>query len=71
MEFDFGRRQKLSFSPHSPDQLLDLSGLIHQIPGVSSQGKAAEKLNTPITLSSVDVWNIWSYSFTHPHGVES
>jgi hypothetical protein len=69
MEFDFGHRQKLSFSPHSPDPLLDLSGLIHQIPGVPSWGKAAKQLNTPITLSSVDVRNIWSYSSTHPYGV--
>jgi hypothetical protein len=49
MELDFGQRQELSFSPQSPDQLPDLSGRIHQIPGVSSWGKAAEELNTPIT----------------------
>jgi len=48
MELDFGHRQKISFSPKSPDKLLDLLGRIHQIPGVSSRGKAAEELNTPI-----------------------
>jgi len=49
IELDFGHRRKLSFSPQSPDQLLNLLGRIHQIPGVSSRGKAAEELNTPIT----------------------
>jgi len=49
MDFDFGHGQELSFSPQSPDQLPNLSGRIHQIPGVSSRGKAAEELNTPIT----------------------
>jgi len=49
MGFDLGHRQELSFSPQSPDQLSDLSGRLHQIPGVFSRGKAAEELNTPIT----------------------
>ena len=48
MELDFENRQKLSFSPQTPDQLLDLLGRIHQIPGMSSRGKAPEELNTPI-----------------------
>jgi hypothetical protein len=49
IEDDFGHGQELSCSQQSPDQLLDLAGQIHQIPGVSSRGKAAEELNTPLT----------------------
>jgi hypothetical protein len=68
MEFDFGHWQKLSFSPQSPDQLLDLSGRTHQIPGVCSRGKVAEELTHRLSQSSVDVKNICSYSSTNPYG---